>query len=192
MLGTTSQQAALVAIGMTQAFRVDLYTLTLLDGTVIRWHDGGDSFPNPPIAGRTDSLSVGGNVFLKGPGMGRSTLTVETGVKVSQLSWTLYPKPAADADGPADTIKGYIVPEACRRRLLDKATVQLDTLIMPTWGDTATIGAITRFLGRVGEIQATYGKVTITVNNDVVLLTNLQMPRNLWQPSCNHTLFDSG
>ncbi len=58
-------------------------------------------------------------------------------------------------------------------------------------GGTA-IGAVTLFKGRLGtidEIGRTSAK--LTVNSDLVLL-DIDMPRNVYQPTCLHTLYDSG
>jgi uncharacterized phage protein (TIGR02218 family) len=58
-------------------------------------------------------------------------------------------------------------------------------------GGTA-VGAATLFKGRLGtvdEIGRTSAK--LTVNSDLVLL-NIDMPRNLYQPTCLHTLYDTG
>jgi uncharacterized phage protein (TIGR02218 family) len=58
-------------------------------------------------------------------------------------------------------------------------------------GGTA-IGATMLFKGRLGnidEIGRTSAK--LTVNSDLVLL-DIDMPRNMYQPTCLHTLYDSG
>jgi uncharacterized phage protein (TIGR02218 family) len=58
-------------------------------------------------------------------------------------------------------------------------------------GGTA-VGAAILFKGRLGtvdEIGRTSAK--LTVNSDLVLL-NIDMPRNLYQPTCLHTLYDTG
>jgi len=58
-------------------------------------------------------------------------------------------------------------------------------------GGTA-IGAAMLFKGRLGnidEIGRTSAK--LTVNSDLALL-DIDMPRNMYQPTCLHTLYDSG
>jgi uncharacterized phage protein (TIGR02218 family) len=58
-------------------------------------------------------------------------------------------------------------------------------------GGTA-IGSVLLFKGRLGvvdEIGRTSAK--LTVNSDLVLL-DIDMPRNVYQPTCLHTLYDSG
>ncbi len=58
-------------------------------------------------------------------------------------------------------------------------------------GGTA-IGSVTLFKGRLGAIDG-IGRTTakLTVNSDLVLL-DIDMPRNIYQPTCLHTLYDSG
>jgi uncharacterized phage protein (TIGR02218 family) len=58
-------------------------------------------------------------------------------------------------------------------------------------GGTA-IGAVTLFVGRLGAINE-IGRSTakLTVNSDLALL-DIDMPRNVYQPTCLHTLYDSG
>jgi uncharacterized phage protein (TIGR02218 family) len=54
------------------------------------------------------------------------------------------------------------------------------------------VGAVMLFKGRFGKLDE-LGRTTakITVNSDLVLL-DIDMPRNLYQPTCLHTLYDSG
>jgi uncharacterized phage protein (TIGR02218 family) len=58
-------------------------------------------------------------------------------------------------------------------------------------GGTA-IGAVTLFKGRLGTVEQ-IGRTSakLTVNSDLVLL-DIDMPRNIYQPTCLHTLYDSG
>jgi len=56
----------------------------------------------------------------------------------------------------------------------------------------AAIGSVLLFKGRLGvidEIGRTSAKLTI--NSDLTLL-DIDMPRNVYQPTCLHTLYDSG
>ena len=51
---------------------------------------------------------------------------------------------------------------------------------------------MTLFKGRLGDVDQ-IGRTTakLTVNSDLVLL-DIDMPRNVYQPTCLHTLYDSG
>ena len=58
-------------------------------------------------------------------------------------------------------------------------------------GGTA-IGSVTLFKGRLGTVdQIGRTSAKLTVNSDLVLL-DIDMPRNIYQPTCLHTLYDSG
>ena len=58
-------------------------------------------------------------------------------------------------------------------------------------GGTA-IGSVLLFKGRLGVIdEIGRSSAKLTVNSDLVLL-DIDMPRNVYQPTCLHTLYDSG
>jgi uncharacterized phage protein (TIGR02218 family) len=58
--------------------------------------------------------------------------------------------------------------------------------------DTATdVGSTILFSGRVSAVQPSRNEIAVDVTSDFELF-NVQMPRNLYQPGCIHTLFDSG
>ncbi len=58
-------------------------------------------------------------------------------------------------------------------------------------GGTA-IGSVLLFKGRLGTVdQIGRTSAKLTVNSDLVLL-DIDMPRNVYQPTCLHTLYDSG
>lgn len=58
-------------------------------------------------------------------------------------------------------------------------------------GGTA-VGSVVLFKGRLGNVDS-IGRTSakLTVNSDLVLL-DIDMPRNIYQPTCLHTLYDSG
>ena len=92
---------------------------------------------------------------------------------------------------PTDTIGGIPFLQAIRNGLLDGCAVQRDRAFLTAWG-AAPVGSVTLFKGRVSTVDGV-GRTTaeITVASDLVLL-DIDMPRNLYQPACNHVLFDSG
>jgi hypothetical protein len=79
---------------------------------------------------------------------------------------------------------------------LDNAEVQVDRAIAPAWPAAGTkalepTGVVTIFYGRVGEIDVGRSQAVITVYSHLKVLAN-PLPRNLFQASCTHTLFDQG
>lgn len=89
---------------------------------------------------------------------------------------------------------------ACQAGLLDGAAVQVDRAFAPAWTQTvagprgqalAPTGIVTIFYGRVGEVDVGRSQAVITLYSQLKVLTN-PSPRNLFQASCIHTLFDAG
>lgn len=56
----------------------------------------------------------------------------------------------------------------------------------------AIIGSVLLFKGRVGKVDSVgRTRAKITVNSDLILL-DLDMPKNLYAPGCQHVLYDAG
>jgi uncharacterized phage protein (TIGR02218 family) len=92
---------------------------------------------------------------------------------------------------PTDLVNGAPFLEALRDGAFDGASVQRDRVFMSALGETP-IGGVTLFKGRVSTVD-NVGRTsaTITVASDLVIL-DYDMPRNLYSPTCLHTLYDSG
>ncbi len=56
---------------------------------------------------------------------------------------------------------------------------------------SASCGSLSLFSGRVSDVSLTGSAVSLQVSSDLELL-NVMMPRNIYQASCVHTLYDSG
>ena len=92
---------------------------------------------------------------------------------------------------PTDLVAGAPFLNALRDGAFDGATVQRDRVFM-TALETTPIGGVTLFHGRVSTVdQVGRTSATITVASDLVVL-DYDMPRNLYSPTCLHTLYDSG
>jgi uncharacterized phage protein (TIGR02218 family) len=92
---------------------------------------------------------------------------------------------------PTDRINGAPFLEALRDGAFDGASVQRDRVFMTALGQPP-IGGVTLFKGRVSTIDSVgRTSATITVASDLVVL-DYDMPRNLYAPTCLHTLYDSG
>lgn len=155
----------------------DLYTFTLLNGSVYRWTDFDMD------------VKIGGNTWLySSPVINRSGMKWSRGLTVEAMEMRL----ADDGvDDPPTMIGNVPLIQAFAQRAFDGATVQLDRVFSnpgtPSWQ-----GPITMFLGRVGEIKSVgRSQVEFSVNCMLDIL-NQNMPRNLFQPSCRWTLFDAG
>jgi len=92
-----------------------------------------------------------------------------------------------------DTISGGApFLQALRDGAFDGCEIERDRVFFSDRVGGTAIGAVTLFKGRLGTIdQIGRTSAKLTVNSDLVLL-DIDMPRNLYQPTCLHTLYDSG
>ncbi len=113
---------------------------------------------------------------------------------------------------PTDLINGAPFLVALRDGAFDGAEVQRDRvfLTLPNFVATSAVGAfvigssaiggsvlaaiggVTLFKGRISTVDSVgRTQATVTVASDLVIL-DYDMPRNLFSPTCIHTLYDSG
>lgn len=148
----------------------DLYTISLIDGTILRY------------AQWDSDVTYGGYVFsCNGPQLARSKVRVVIGVQVDTMDMTVN----ANA---AHTINGMPWLHAASRGVLDGATVMLERVFFST--PPAVVGGYINFCGRVADVSPTRTQVSLVVKSDLELL-NVMMPRNLYQPGCKHTLYET-
>jgi uncharacterized phage protein (TIGR02218 family) len=82
--------------------------------------------------------------------------------------------------------------QALRDGSFDGCEIERDRVFFSDRIGGTAIGAVTLFKGRLGTVdQIGRTSARLTVNSDLVLL-DIDMPRNLYQPTCLHTLYDSG
>lgn len=159
--------------GTERQFRVcDLLTITPLGATAVYYTN------------LDQDIVYGGHTFLSGnTKFRRSKTKLVAGIDVDSMDLELY-------GDSTNLIAGLGVLSACRAGLLDGARVSLDKLYMPDWG-LVGLGVVNMFAGRVGTIQLSRSVAKIKTVSDLVLL-NVDMPRNIYQPGCRHSLFDGG
>lgn len=170
-----SASANLIALlnTATECFQADLYTFTLAGGSVYRFTNA------------VTDLVAGAYTFSSaGPLITRSSIRTVVGVQVDSLDVTLM----ADENV---FLNGIPWLKAIANGALDGAYLKMERAYMPTWADLVNGGTIIQFSGRVSEIVVTRTNAQIKVNSDLELL-NIKMPRNMYQPGCVHTLYDSG
>lgn len=158
---------------------VDLYTITLVNGTVIRFCS--TSFP----------VTIGGNTFAV---LSPSTPDVPTVNRFKSSSSIGLSTDTAEVvlnALPTVQINGMPMLEAIQLGFFDNAIILIERCIMPTPGDIS-LGKYIEFEGLAGDItDLDRTSVTIAVHAITDLL-NIQMPRNLYQPGCRHSLYDAG
>jgi uncharacterized phage protein (TIGR02218 family) len=172
---TTSAVLAAIAAaraGVDAPFAyAECFTFTLSTGTVLTWTN-----LDAPVTynGATFSAS--------GPLVQGLKYKASVGLEVDKQQITI-------AARPADLISGAPALQAIRDGAFDGATVQRDRVFL---SGGAVIGGVTLFHGRVSTVdQVGRTSAQLTVASDLVIL-DYDMPRNLYSPTCVHTLYDSG
>jgi uncharacterized phage protein (TIGR02218 family) len=151
----------------------ECFTFTLATGTVLSWTNV--DLP-VTVAGATFSAT--------GPLVSGFKCKASVGLEVDKQQITI-------AARPSDLISGSPALNAIREGAFDGATVRRDRVFLSSIGG-AVIGAVTLFHGRVSTVDSVgRTQAQITVASDLVIL-DYDMPRNLYSPTCVHTLYDSG
>lgn len=150
----------------------DLWTVTLNGGSVVRW------------CAADVPLVANGNTYPVGPSIDRGGITEKVGLEVATLTMTI----TADAD---DLINGTPIIPFIARRGFDGANIRLDRAFLTDW-DQPVVGTVLRFSGRATSIGPIAGSsAQVTVSSWTVLL-NVNMPANLYQVACLHTVYNAG
>ncbi|HCA5150962.1 DUF2163 domain-containing protein [Acinetobacter baumannii] len=156
-----------------QFIMADLYTITTIQGIEYRYTN------------YDFDLTVGGKVFSsQGPIISREGISLSLGIEVDNLSITI---------GTNESTKFGEVPvaQAFHNGVLDGARFKLERIFMDAQTPTDTsAGTLVLFEGRIVEPEFDRYEIKASVVSDVDGL-KLQMPRNLYQPGCLNTLFDS-
>jgi uncharacterized phage protein (TIGR02218 family) len=148
----------------------DLVTITLLGGQVLRY-----SAEDRPV-------TVNGNTFDRGPLVLLGSTRLQVGIEVDTHEMTLVADATVQVNGTP--LLAFI-----RSGGLDGARVQIERGYGPDWA-TGIVGTLSRFSGRVGETAVTRYEAKLSVGSDLELL-NVMVPRNVYQPGCLNTVFDS-
>lgn len=150
----------------------DLLTITLANGgAVVR------------LTNYDEDLAVSGNVYSSGPTLYRRDLVkVGVGLVADPIKLTISP-------GPGELLGGVSWQAAAQRGLFDGARISVDKVFMPAPGDTR-FPSVNLFSGRVADVDADRAILELTCKSDVELL-DAPFPRNVYQPNCANTLFDS-
>jgi uncharacterized phage protein (TIGR02218 family) len=152
---------------------VDCFTFTLPTGLILTYTN-----VDQPV------LYNGAVFAANGPLVHGLKYRCSVGLEVDKQQITI-------AARPSDLVGGAMFLAALRDGAFDGCAVQRDRVFMSALGQPP-VGGVTLFHGRlstVDQIGRTSAKVTVA--SDLVLL-DMDMPRNLYAPTCLHTLYDSG
>ncbi len=160
-----------------QAFVADCFTIWLASGAVL-------TFTNIDLPVTLNGLVYSSSSIL----IDGLKYKSEVGLSVDQQQISIAAK-------PTDMVGGIPFLRVIRNGILDGAEIQRERAYFASWrlADLANpIGSVILFKGRIGKIDSIgRTQAQITVNSDLVLL-NVQLPRNLYGPNCQHVLYDQG
>lgn len=151
----------------------DLYTFTLRTGLVLTYTNA-----DVPI-GWNNYTYLANSILVDG-----LKFKCAAGLDVDQQQITIVAR-------QTDTVSGVPILQALRNGVFDGCEIQRERAFLTAW-NLAPVGAVILFKGRIGTIDK-IGRTTaeVTVNSDLVLL-DVDMPRNIYAPNCQHVLYDSG
>lgn len=157
-------------------FMADCYTFTLVDGTVLRYTSADID------------ITTGGRTFLHtGPLIKRSRTRQSIGISVDQLDLDI----SADA---STLLSGLPWLQAITNGALDGAEVELERAFAASPADALAgniAGTVVLFPGRGGDSTVDSIRAKEIVRSWLELL-NTPLPRNLYQPPCGYSLYDTG
>jgi uncharacterized phage protein (TIGR02218 family) len=154
-----------------QFLMADLFKFTLTNGTVLTY-----------TTYDADIVANGYVYSSSGPMIERTKGKLSAGVEVDTITVDIWPS-------PSHMIGALSWTYAVATGALDGATVRIDRAFMSS--STVVAGTVNVFTGIVSEVQMTRSQIEIIVSSPLDLL-NVQMPRNLYQAGCLHSLYDSG
>ena len=170
--------------------QIDLYTVALASGEILRW-SGGDTALTIPAAGfPIGSINYGSSqTFALGPRFGRSKVTTKIGVEPAELDIDIMA-------GANDLVGTFPLAAAVRMGIFDGATVELDRLFAPpqaggSGGLDTSLGTLLWFYGRVADCDVGRSKIAMKVKSLMNLLAIQQMPRRLYGAGCTHVFGDA-
>jgi len=156
----------------------DCFTITLADGTIARYTNAQYTV-TIPVSGGPALVFVAGDILIDG-----LKLKQTCGVDIDEQSVDISFKPTS-------TIAGLSWPIAVREGRFDNATIDRARAVLTAPGGSV-IGdaAVTVFHGIVATVD-NIGRLSckMTVKSMLNKLA-VDMPRDIWQPSCLNTLYD--
>jgi uncharacterized phage protein (TIGR02218 family) len=169
---TASPELVALLNSASQFLMADLYSITLTTGTVLRYTSADVN------------ITHAGAVFSsRGPLIKRGTTRTVIGLEVDTLDLTV-------AAGATHLLDGMPFVAGALSGSLDGASLTLQRAFLTSWA-SPPVGAVVLFAGRVSDVSGSRTEVKVIVKSDLELL-NVKLPRNLYQASCLHTVYDTG
>lgn len=163
-----------ILTGQTNLLMADLWTITLKNGTVLRYTNADTN------------IIYDGNTFIchdvlcKGAGVNWNV-----GLESDEDEIEMYPN-----QGSSPSMIGAIpFKSAIHFGLFDRALVRRERAFMTTWGDT-TPGTVILFIGEITDADASRNTAVLRCK-DLRYLLNTNMPSRQYQPTCSYVFGDS-
>ena len=157
--------------GNRQLVMADLYTITTPGGLTLRYTNA------------QQSVTVNGITWTVGPLIRRNRTRLTVGIEVDTLDLIISANSAV-------TVSGVPILQFIARNGLDGARLQLERSFSPGVGQAVT-GTLELFSGRVHSPGGvTRLEARLSVKSDTELF-DIKVPRNVYQPPCLNTLYDS-
>ena len=170
----------LAALSSGQFYKAELYDIALTSGATLRF----TSYDLP--------LSLGATAYPSNLIVRRGSISQRVGLESQSLDLELAPQ--ADAVS-APTVGGLPFLQAVRQGFFDGARVTMRKVFMAVPASGLPVNtngeSVVWFVGTVADANAGRQMARLTVESDLARL-NIQMPRNVLQPGCVHSLFDGG
>ncbi len=153
----------------------DAFTFTMLSGVILCYTNVDVTFAYNGNTYLANSVLVDGLKYK-----------ASVGLEVDQQQITVAARGTDTISGGAPFL------QALRDGSFDGCQIERDRVFFSDRIGGTAIGAVTLFKGRLGTVdQIGRTSAKLTVNSELVLL-DIDMPRNVYQPTCLHTLYDSG
>jgi uncharacterized phage protein (TIGR02218 family) len=172
-------------LNTSHQFRVvDLYTFSIKQVRTTVEGDGIEVYYNTYRYASSDiPVQYGGDIWsATGLLINRDRVTSTLGLEVSSVKLSVY---ATDTM----TVESLPFMTAAATGILDGALVQIDRAFLNDYNEV--IGApVNNFTGMISQVEVSRSVATMNVHSITELL-NIQLPRTVYQTTCQHTLYNS-
>jgi uncharacterized phage protein (TIGR02218 family) len=158
----------------------DAFVFVLIGGLTLCYTNSDITFTFTNYPAGASFTALGNNILVDG-----LKYKAAIGLEVDRQQITISAR-------SSDTVSGVPFLQALKNGVFDGTEITRYRVFFTSKMGGSAVGAVLLFKGRLGPIQK-LGRTSaqLTVNSDLVLL-DIDMPRNLYQPTCAHTLYDSG
>lgn len=153
----------------TEAKPIDLWTITLQDGTVLRY------------SGADVAVTVNGNTWELGPKFKRDRTSQRMGVSVDTMAVTVV---ATDAN----TVNGVPILRLIAQGGFSRARVGVAWCFLDA--QNVAQGVVGGFSGRVGDVPGGSRHLVKFNVRSFTSLLDVMVPGDVYQPGCKNRLFD--